>query len=49
MNSNEKNKDFRRTFFSKEKEIFSLFGKDFEKRKEKEIEEILKENPYIDS
>ncbi len=44
----EKGKDFRRALFAKEKEIFSLFGQDFEKRKEKEIEEILKENPYND-
>lgn len=44
----EKGKDFRRALFSKEKEIFSLFGKDFEKRKDEEIEEILKENPYND-
>ena len=32
----EKGKDFRRALFAKEKEIFSLFGKDFEKRKNKE-------------
>lgn len=44
----EKGKDFRRAFFAKEKEIFSLFGQDFEKRKDKEIEEILKGNPYND-
>lgn len=37
----EKGKDFRRAFFAKEKEIFSLFGKDFEKRKDEEIQEIL--------
>ena len=36
------------TAFAKEKEIFSLFGQDFKKRKEKEIEEILKKNPYND-
>ena len=29
----EKGKDFRRTLFAKEKEIFSLFGQDFQKRK----------------
>lgn len=44
----EKGKDFRRALFAKEKEIFSLFGKDFEKRKNEEIEEILKKNPYND-
>lgn len=44
----EKGKDFRRAFFTKEKEIFSLFGKDFEKRKDEEIEEILRKNPYND-
>ena len=44
----EKGKDFRRAIFAKEKEIFSLFGQDFKKRKEKEIEEILKKNPYND-
>lgn len=44
----EKGKDFRRALFAKEKEIFSLFGQDFEKRKEKEIEEILNGNPYND-
>lgn len=37
----EKGRDFRRALFSKEKEIFSMFGKDFEKRKDAEIEEIL--------
>lgn len=44
----EKGKDFRRAFFAKEKEIFSLFGKDFEKRKDEEIQEILTRNPYND-
>lgn len=44
----EKGKDFRRAFFAKEKEIFSLFGKDFQERKTMEIEEILKKNPYND-
>lgn len=37
----EKGRDFRRALFSKEKEIFSMFGKYFEKRKDAEIEEIL--------
>lgn len=45
----EKGKEFRRALFAKEKEIFSMFGKDFEKRKNEEIEEILKSNPYIDA
>lgn len=48
MRNREKGKDFRRALFAKEKEIFSLFGKDFEERKNKEIEEILKNNPYND-
>ena len=34
--------------FAKEKEIFALFGQDFQKRKDEEIEEILKKNPYND-
>lgn len=41
-------KDFRRALFAKEKEIFGLFGKDFERRKAKEIEEILQKHPYND-
>lgn len=45
----EKGKDFRRALFAKEKEIFSMFGKDFEKRKNEEIEDILKRNPYNDN
>ncbi|MDE6662812.1 MAG: hypothetical protein K2K46_05635 [Lachnospiraceae bacterium] len=48
MCNRDKDKDFRRALFAKEKEIFSLFGSDFEKRKNKEIEEILKRNPYND-
>lgn len=44
----QKGKDFRRAFFAKEKEIFSQFGKDFEKRKDEEIQEVLKRNPYND-
>ncbi len=44
----EKGKDFRRALFAKEKEIFALFGQDFQKRKDEEIEEILKKNPYND-
>ena len=44
----EKGKDFRRAFFTKEKEIFFFFLKDFEKRKDEEIEEILRKNTYND-
>lgn len=46
LRNREKGKDFRRNLFAKEREIFSLFGKDFEKRKDEEIEDILKRNPY---
>lgn len=48
IRNREKGKDFRRALFAKEKEIFSLFGPDLKKRKDKEIEEILKRNPYHD-
>lgn len=48
IHNSEKGKDFRRAFFAKEKEIFSLFGKDFEKRKDEEIQEILTRSPYND-
>lgn len=48
MQNREKGKDFRRNLFAKEREIFSLFGEDFEKRKAEEIEYILKKNPYND-
>jgi hypothetical protein len=40
--------DFRRKLFEKELEIFSLFGEDFRDRKEKEIQDILLDNPYKD-
>jgi len=46
MNNQEKGKDFRRPLF--EKEIFALFGEDFLKRKDEEINEILEKNPYND-
>jgi len=46
VHNRENGKDFRHGLFAKEREIFSKFGKDFEKRKNKEIEEILKRNPY---
>lgn len=48
VRNREKGRDFRRALFEKEKEIFSLFGDDFEKRKSQEIEEILNRNPYND-
>ena len=48
ISNTEKNKDFRRKLFEKEVEIYSLFGETFEKSKKREIEEILKENPYKD-
>ncbi len=48
--SNRQNgKDFRRALFSKEIELFSLFGEDFKMRKTEEIEKILLKNPYSDS
>ncbi len=49
IRNREKGRDFRRTLFAKEKEIFSMFGKDFEKRKNAEIEDILNRNPYNDT
>lgn len=33
MKNREKNRDFRRAFFEKEKQIFALFGEDFLQRK----------------
>ena len=48
MNKQEKGKDFRRPLFEKEKKIFALFGEDFLKRKDEEINEILEKNPYND-
>ncbi|MCM1235246.1 MAG: Imm63 family immunity protein [Ruminococcus flavefaciens] len=44
----EKGRDFRRALYAKEKEIYSLFGEDFKKKKEMEIKEILKKYPYND-
>ena len=40
--------DFRRIFFAKEIELYGLFGEDFKERKQKEIDEILSNNPYSD-
>ncbi len=48
MHNREKGKDFRRAFFAKEIEVFSLFGEDFEKRKKEEIKIILQNNPFND-
>lgn len=48
MQNRKTRKDFRRNLFAKEIEIYSLFGKDFEKRKSEEIADILKRNPYTD-
>lgn len=48
MKNREKGKDFRRALFVKEKEIYALYGEDFLKQKNKEIEEILERNPYND-
>jgi len=44
----QKGKDFRRALFVKEIEVFSLFGEDFKKRKNDEIESILTKKPYVD-
>jgi len=41
-------KDFRRLLFTKEIELYSKFGDDFEKRKIKEINNILEKNHYCD-
>lgn len=48
IQNREKNRDFRRAFFRKEKEIFALYGEDFLQRKKQEIEEILERNPFYD-
>jgi hypothetical protein len=40
--------DFRRKVFEKELEFFSLFGEDFRDRKEREIQDILLDYPYVD-
>lgn len=49
MKNREDGKDFRRTLFKKQVEIYSLFGEKIEKKKRFEIEEILKKNPYNDN
>lgn len=43
------NEDFRRELFKKEIEIYSLFGEKYEKKKRREVEKILKKNPYNDN
>ena len=43
------NEDFRRELFKKEIEIYSLFGEKCEKKKRREVEKILKKNPYHDT
>lgn len=48
MQNRETGKDFRRALFKKKREIFALFGTDFEKRITDEIEDILKRYPYIE-
>lgn len=40
--------DFRRKLFAKEIELCSKFGNEFKEKREKEVNEILKNNPYID-
>lgn len=47
MNNQEKGKDFEDHSLRKKK-IFALFGEDFLKRKDEEINEILEKNPYND-
>ena len=44
----EEGKDFRRALFQKEIEICALFGEAFEHRRIREVEDILKEHPYVD-
>lgn len=48
INNREKNKDFRRKLFEKEVEIYALFGEEFRNAKKREIDLILKENPFND-
>ncbi len=40
--------DSRRVIFAKEIELYGLFGDDFKARRQREIEEILQNNPYVD-
>lgn len=48
LKNREPNKDFRRVWFAKEIELWALFGEDFHKRKKREIENTLINNPYVD-
>jgi len=47
IENREKGVDFRKALFDKEIELFSRFGNDFKHRKVSEINEILRNNPYI--
>ena len=40
--------DFRRIWFSKELDLWTLFGEDFYERAKQEMDEILLNHPYID-
>lgn len=40
--------DFRKELFTKEIEIYSLFGTKYEKKKKREIDKILEKNHYND-
>lgn len=44
----EKGVDFRKKLFEKELEIWCLFGKDYYAMKKRDIENTLKDNPYVD-
>jgi hypothetical protein len=46
-NRNDK-QDFRRIWFSKELDLWTLFGEDFYERAKQEMDEILLNHPYID-
>jgi len=41
-------KDFRRLLFANQIELLSLLNQEWAKKKEQEIEAILKKNPYVD-
>ena len=45
----EQNKDFRKNLFDKQKEIWLFLDKNYYLTKTKEINKILRENPYNDS
>ena len=46
-NRNDK-QDFRHIWFSKELDLWTLFGEDFYERAKQEMDEILLNHPYID-